>query len=97
MIDSDSDSNMRTFALTVPTAAPGDVSVEVVNTSLIKVSWTGVPKDKLNGRLGGYRVISPGEASSVSSACLFRACFLFAVSVICVRAALLRRALHHHV
>ncbi|KAJ8259745.1 hypothetical protein GJAV_G00172930 [Gymnothorax javanicus] len=39
-----------------PAAAPGDVEVDVVNSTLIKVSWTPVPKDKLNGRLGGYRV-----------------------------------------
>ncbi|KAJ8361263.1 hypothetical protein SKAU_G00177880 [Synaphobranchus kaupii] len=40
----------------LPAAAPGDVAVEVVNNTLIKVSWTRVHKDKLNGHLGGYRV-----------------------------------------
>ncbi|KAG9353312.1 hypothetical protein JZ751_017889 [Albula glossodonta] len=39
-----------------PSAAPGDVAVEVENNTLIKVSWTRVHKDKLHGHLGGYRV-----------------------------------------
>ncbi|KAJ8409229.1 hypothetical protein AAFF_G00234270 [Aldrovandia affinis] len=39
-----------------PAVAPGDVAVEVLNTTLIKVSWTRVHKDKLHGHLGGYRV-----------------------------------------
>ncbi|KAL0978653.1 hypothetical protein UPYG_G00173500 [Umbra pygmaea] len=39
-----------------PTAAPGDVAVEVMNNTLIKVSWTPVHKDKLRGHLGGYRI-----------------------------------------
>ncbi|XP_036386430.1 neural cell adhesion molecule L1-like protein isoform X2 [Megalops cyprinoides] len=39
-----------------PAAAPDDVAVEVLNSSLIKVSWTRVHKDKLHGHLGGYRV-----------------------------------------
>lgn len=46
---------MYTFA--VPAAAPDDVAVEVMNSSVVKVSWTRVHKDKLNGHLGGYRVI----------------------------------------
>lgn len=41
----------------VPSAAPDDVGVEVINSSEVKVSWTRVPKDKLHGHLGGYRVI----------------------------------------
>uniref|UniRef100_A0A674CE06 Neural cell adhesion molecule L1 n=1 Tax=Salmo trutta TaxID=8032 RepID=A0A674CE06_SALTR len=40
-----------------PSAAPDDVEVEVMNNSLVKVSWTRVHKDKLHGHLGGYRVI----------------------------------------
>ncbi|XP_041748485.2 neural cell adhesion molecule L1-like protein isoform X9 [Coregonus clupeaformis] len=40
----------------VPSAAPDDVEVEVMNNSLVKVSWTRVHKDKLHGHLGGYRI-----------------------------------------
>uniref|UniRef100_A0A672HPJ0 Cell adhesion molecule L1-like b n=1 Tax=Salarias fasciatus TaxID=181472 RepID=A0A672HPJ0_SALFA len=39
-----------------PSAAPDDVKVEVMNSSVVKVSWTRVHKDKLHGHLGGYRV-----------------------------------------
>ncbi|XP_062319780.1 neural cell adhesion molecule L1-like protein isoform X4 [Osmerus eperlanus] len=39
-----------------PSAAPDDVGVEVMNNSVVKVSWTRVHKDKLHGHLGGYRV-----------------------------------------
>ncbi|XP_019911404.1 neural cell adhesion molecule L1-like protein isoform X3 [Esox lucius] len=39
-----------------PSAAPDDVAVEVMNNSLVKVSWTPVHKDKLHGHLGGYRI-----------------------------------------
>uniref|UniRef100_A0A4W5NNF8 Neural cell adhesion molecule L1-like protein n=1 Tax=Hucho hucho TaxID=62062 RepID=A0A4W5NNF8_9TELE len=39
-----------------PSAAPDDVAVEVMNNSLVKVSWTRVHKDKLHGHLGGYRI-----------------------------------------
>ncbi|KAI3370453.1 hypothetical protein L3Q82_025217, partial [Scortum barcoo] len=39
-----------------PSAAPDDVAVEVMNGSVVKVSWTRVHKDKLHGHLGGYRV-----------------------------------------
>ncbi|KAM9410196.1 neural cell adhesion molecule L1-like protein isoform 2-T2 [Pholidichthys leucotaenia] len=39
-----------------PSAAPDDVAVEVVNSSVVKVSWTPVHKDKLHGHLGGYRI-----------------------------------------
>ncbi|XP_055364941.1 neural cell adhesion molecule L1-like protein isoform X2 [Betta splendens] len=39
-----------------PSAVPDDVAVEVMNSSLVKVSWTLVHKDKLNGHLGGYRI-----------------------------------------
>lgn len=42
---------------TVPSAAPDDVAVEVINSSVVKVSWMRVHKDKLHGHLGGYRVI----------------------------------------
>ncbi|XP_076739842.1 neural cell adhesion molecule L1-like protein isoform X12 [Maylandia zebra] len=40
----------------VPSAAPDDVAVEVMNSSVVKVSWTRVHKDKLHGHLGGYRI-----------------------------------------
>ncbi|XP_033940053.1 neural cell adhesion molecule L1-like protein [Pseudochaenichthys georgianus] len=39
-----------------PSAAPKNVSVEVMNSSVVKVSWTRVHKDTLHGHLGGYRV-----------------------------------------
>uniref|UniRef100_A0A8C8DY87 Cell adhesion molecule L1-like b n=1 Tax=Oryzias sinensis TaxID=183150 RepID=A0A8C8DY87_9TELE len=39
-----------------PSAAPDDVAVEVMNSSVVKVTWKQVPKDKLHGHLGGYRV-----------------------------------------
>lgn len=45
------------FTSAVPSAAPDDVVVEVINSSVVKVSWMRVHKDKLHGHLGGYRVI----------------------------------------
>ncbi|KAM4741516.1 neural cell adhesion molecule L1-like protein isoform 12-T13 [Anableps anableps] len=39
-----------------PSAAPDDVAVEVMNSSAVRVTWTRVPKDKLHGHLGGYRI-----------------------------------------
>ncbi|KAF7654618.1 hypothetical protein LDENG_00067150, partial [Lucifuga dentata] len=39
-----------------PSAAPDDVAVEVINSSVIKVTWTRVHKDDLHGHLGGYRI-----------------------------------------
>nr|XP_043880085.1 neural cell adhesion molecule L1-like protein isoform X2 [Solea senegalensis] len=39
-----------------PSAAPDDVAVEVMNSTLVKVSWMRVHKDKLHGHLGGYRI-----------------------------------------
>ncbi|GAA6233398.1 neural cell adhesion molecule L1-like protein isoform X4 [Lates japonicus] len=39
-----------------PSAAPDDVAVEVMNSSVVKVSWARVHKDKLHGHLGGYRI-----------------------------------------
>uniref|UniRef100_A0A673C9Z5 Cell adhesion molecule L1-like b n=1 Tax=Sphaeramia orbicularis TaxID=375764 RepID=A0A673C9Z5_9TELE len=39
-----------------PSAAPDDVAVEVMNSSVVKVSWTRIHKDKLHGHLGGYRI-----------------------------------------
>ncbi|XP_076019564.1 cell adhesion molecule L1-like a isoform X2 [Genypterus blacodes] len=40
----------------VPTAAPRDVAVEVINTTVLRVSWSQVPDDTLRGHLGGYNV-----------------------------------------
>ncbi|KAK0154866.1 Neural cell adhesion molecule L1-like protein [Merluccius polli] len=40
----------------VPTAAPRDVAVEVLNATLVRVSWTPVPQDTVRGHLGGYTV-----------------------------------------
>ncbi|KAI2663791.1 Neural cell adhesion molecule L1 [Labeo rohita] len=48
--------------ISVPSASPEDVSVEVMNNTMVKVRWDHVHKDKLNGHLGGYRypiVIKP--------------------------------------
>lgn len=39
-----------------PSAAPDNVAVKVVNSSVVNVNWTRVHEDKLHGRLGGYRV-----------------------------------------
>ncbi|CAJ1085442.1 neural cell adhesion molecule L1-like protein isoform X1 [Xyrichtys novacula] len=40
----------------VPTAAPRDVAVEVINTTVLRVSWTPVPHSTVRGHLGGYNV-----------------------------------------
>ncbi|XP_066527992.1 cell adhesion molecule L1-like a isoform X2 [Hoplias malabaricus] len=40
-----------------PLAAPGNVSVEVLNSTLLRVSWSLVPQAQLRGHLGGYNVI----------------------------------------
>ncbi|KAK7878611.1 hypothetical protein WMY93_030447 [Mugilogobius chulae] len=40
----------------VPTAAPRDVAVEVINTTVLRVSWTPVPPATVRGHLGGYSV-----------------------------------------
>ncbi|TRY69809.1 hypothetical protein DNTS_000588, partial [Danionella cerebrum] len=39
-----------------PSAAPEDVAVEVLNSTMVKVRWEHVHKDKIHGHLGGYRV-----------------------------------------
>ncbi|KAM4581711.1 neural cell adhesion molecule L1-like protein isoform 2-T2 [Fundulus diaphanus] len=39
-----------------PSAAPDDVTVQVMNSSSVNVTWTRVHKDKLHGHLGGYRI-----------------------------------------
>uniref|UniRef100_A0A4W5L0Z0 Cell adhesion molecule L1-like b n=1 Tax=Hucho hucho TaxID=62062 RepID=A0A4W5L0Z0_9TELE len=40
----------------LPTAAPRDVAVEVLNTTLLRVSWTRVAQTTVLGHLGGYNV-----------------------------------------
>ncbi|NXI19003.1 NCHL1 protein, partial [Irena cyanogastra] len=40
----------------VPDAAPSGVSVEVVNSTLVKVFWFGIPRDRVRGHLQGYKV-----------------------------------------
>lgn len=50
-----------------PSAAPEDVAVEVINSSVVKVSWKRVHKDKLHGHLGGYRISSWRLRSLVDS------------------------------
>ncbi|XP_060775247.1 neural cell adhesion molecule L1-like protein isoform X2 [Neoarius graeffei] len=39
-----------------PSAAPENIAVEVMNNTVVKVSWNRVHKDKLHGHLGGYKV-----------------------------------------
>lgn len=46
----------ETFVFTVPDAAPSGVSVEVVNSTLVKVFWFGIPRDRVRGHLRGYKV-----------------------------------------
>ncbi|XP_040908757.1 neural cell adhesion molecule L1-like protein isoform X2 [Toxotes jaculatrix] len=40
----------------VPTAAPQNVAVEVINTTVLRVSWTPVSPATVRGHLGGYNV-----------------------------------------
>ncbi|XP_059396389.1 neural cell adhesion molecule L1-like protein [Carassius carassius] len=40
----------------LPLAAPADISVEVLNSTLLRVSWSPVPQTALRGHLGGYTV-----------------------------------------
>ncbi|XP_052396090.1 neural cell adhesion molecule L1-like protein isoform X2 [Carassius gibelio] len=39
-----------------PLAAPANISVEVLNSTLLRVSWSPVPQTALRGHLGGYTV-----------------------------------------
>ncbi|XP_061106885.1 neuronal cell adhesion molecule-like isoform X3 [Conger conger] len=39
-----------------PTAAPGNIQVQILNTSLAEVQWDPVPPETLRGRLQGYKV-----------------------------------------
>uniref|UniRef100_A0A3Q1K0T7 Cell adhesion molecule L1-like b n=1 Tax=Anabas testudineus TaxID=64144 RepID=A0A3Q1K0T7_ANATE len=40
----------------VPTTAPRDVAVEVINSTVLRVSWTPVPPATVRGHLGGHNV-----------------------------------------
>uniref|UniRef100_A0A3B4EM85 Neural cell adhesion molecule L1-like protein n=1 Tax=Pygocentrus nattereri TaxID=42514 RepID=A0A3B4EM85_PYGNA len=40
----------------LPLAAPEDVSVVVLNSTLLRVSWSPIPQAQLRGHLGGYSV-----------------------------------------
>ncbi|XP_061832471.1 neural cell adhesion molecule L1-like protein [Nerophis lumbriciformis] len=40
----------------VPTAAPRDIAVEVMNTTVLRVSWNPVPPATVRGHLRGYHV-----------------------------------------
>ncbi|KFQ35856.1 Neural cell adhesion molecule L1-like, partial [Merops nubicus] len=40
----------------VPDAAPSGVSVDIVNSTLAKVFWLGIPRDRVRGHLRGYKV-----------------------------------------
>uniref|UniRef100_A0A3Q1GFX4 Neural cell adhesion molecule L1 n=1 Tax=Acanthochromis polyacanthus TaxID=80966 RepID=A0A3Q1GFX4_9TELE len=46
----------------VPTAAPRDIAVEVINTTILRVSWTQVPPATVRGHLGGYHVKIMGKS-----------------------------------
>nr|XP_054601796.1 neural cell adhesion molecule L1-like protein isoform X3 [Nothobranchius furzeri] len=46
----------RRESVSVPTAAPRDVAVEVINSTAVRVSWTPVPAATVRGHLGGYNV-----------------------------------------
>ncbi|ETE66846.1 Neural cell adhesion molecule L1-like protein, partial [Ophiophagus hannah] len=39
-----------------PEAAPSNVIVQVINSSLAKVIWSTIPKDRVRGHLRGYKV-----------------------------------------
>ncbi|XP_039656371.1 neural cell adhesion molecule L1-like protein [Perca fluviatilis] len=42
--------------VSVPTAEPRDIAVEVINTTVLRVSWTPAPPATVRGHLGGYDV-----------------------------------------
>ncbi|XP_071406307.1 neural cell adhesion molecule L1-like protein isoform X1 [Pithys albifrons albifrons] len=39
-----------------PDAAPSGVSVDVVNSTVVKAFWLGIPRDRVRGHLRGYKV-----------------------------------------
>ncbi|XP_060622312.2 neural cell adhesion molecule L1-like protein isoform X1 [Anolis sagrei] len=40
----------------IPEAAPSDVIVQVINSTLAKAIWSTIPKDRVRGHLKGYKV-----------------------------------------
>lgn len=40
----------------VPDAAPSGLSVDAVNSTVVKVFWFGIPRDRVRGHLRGYKV-----------------------------------------
>ena len=48
--------DLPSMCSSVPSAAPRDVAVEVINTTVLRVSWTPVPVATLRGHLRGYNV-----------------------------------------
>lgn len=42
-----------------PDSAPVVRGVDVVNSTLVKVTWSPIPKDRVHGRLKGYQVFIP--------------------------------------
>ncbi|GCB74338.1 hypothetical protein scyTo_0003427, partial [Scyliorhinus torazame] len=41
----------------IPEVAPLNVAVEIMNSTLIKVTWAEVPKEKIRGHLEGYKIV----------------------------------------
>uniref|UniRef100_A0A8C7E9A3 Neural cell adhesion molecule L1-like protein n=1 Tax=Nothoprocta perdicaria TaxID=30464 RepID=A0A8C7E9A3_NOTPE len=39
----------------IPDAAPSSVSVDTLNSTLVKVFWFGIPRDRVRGHLRGYK------------------------------------------
>ncbi|XP_078270606.1 neural cell adhesion molecule L1-like protein isoform X4 [Rhinoraja longicauda] len=40
-----------------PKAEPLNVAVEIMSSTLVKVRWYEVPKEKISGHLGGYKIV----------------------------------------
>ncbi|XP_075369827.1 neural cell adhesion molecule L1-like protein isoform X3 [Mycteria americana] len=40
----------------VPDAAPSGISVDIINSTLVRVFWFGIPRDRVRGHLRGYKV-----------------------------------------
>uniref|UniRef100_A0A4W6C350 Neural cell adhesion molecule L1 n=1 Tax=Lates calcarifer TaxID=8187 RepID=A0A4W6C350_LATCA len=57
----------------VPAAAPQDIAVEVINTTLLRVSWTPVPPVTVRGHLGGYNwsLLNPNKILNVRQSLSF--------------------------
>ncbi|KAI4881927.1 hypothetical protein NFI96_021097 [Prochilodus magdalenae] len=50
------DNKVFIFFTELPLAAPENVSVVVLNSTLLRVSWSPIPQAQLRGHLGGYSV-----------------------------------------